>query len=367
MTKNALITHTFPASRVLAFCALSDSGDINHARLLFSQLQNPNTYIWNTMIRGCSRAKTGQIGFLFFCQMVQKGVEMDCRSFVFAFKACEHHRVMPETAFGAKCLSLVYAIANRQSTVICGIANFILKNVGYLKARTLRMFTFKRIRWLVEASVTLDISNNFLFCSGSSDDLNVPDFLISDMIIASLPFDGRTVVNEFTDANPSPDYKGAGPSMFDLAEECMILPFLEETTKVSYSDDMKSCEEAMIDSGNSSLHLAINQIRSCDQESDLNIDSDQAEDFDQFVIKNLPELSDVVSNFQPSIHPKESCRRKSITLVLDLDYIVEFDPSTLNTILKIISRSQDIAMKHLSTQHWNIAMMQTSPLLCFSI
>ncbi|KAB5574403.1 hypothetical protein DKX38_001597 [Salix brachista] len=90
MTKNALITHTFPASRVLAFCALSDSGDMNHARLLFSQLQNPNTYIWNTMIRGYSRAKTGQIGFLFFCQMVQKGVEMDCRSFVFAFKACEH-------------------------------------------------------------------------------------------------------------------------------------------------------------------------------------------------------------------------------------------------------------------------------------
>ncbi|KAJ6394818.1 hypothetical protein OIU77_023922 [Salix suchowensis] len=62
---------------------------MNHARLLFSQLQNPNTYIWNTMIRGCSRAKTGQTGFLFFCQMVQKGVEMDCRSFVFAFKACE--------------------------------------------------------------------------------------------------------------------------------------------------------------------------------------------------------------------------------------------------------------------------------------
>ncbi|KAJ6427681.1 hypothetical protein OIU84_023135 [Salix udensis] len=89
MTRNALITHTFPASRVLAFCALSDSGDTNHAHLLFSQLQKPNTSIWNTMIRGCSRAKTAQTGFLFFCQMVQKGVEMDCRSFVFAFKACE--------------------------------------------------------------------------------------------------------------------------------------------------------------------------------------------------------------------------------------------------------------------------------------
>eukprot|EP00258_Populus_trichocarpa_P051195 XP_024467214.1 uncharacterized protein LOC18095283 isoform X1 [Populus trichocarpa] len=150
---------------------------------------------------------------------------------------------------------------------------------------------------------------------------NISDFFISDMIIASLPFDGSTVVNDFTDANPFPDYKYAEPSMlFDVAEECMILPFLEDTAKMSDSDDMKSCEEATIDSDNSSLYLAINQIRSCDRESDLNIDSDQAEDFDpQFFIKNLPELSDVVSNFLPSIHPKESCRRKSVTLVLDLD------------------------------------------------
>uniref|UniRef100_A0A6N2M6U5 FCP1 homology domain-containing protein n=1 Tax=Salix viminalis TaxID=40686 RepID=A0A6N2M6U5_SALVM len=150
---------------------------------------------------------------------------------------------------------------------------------------------------------------------------NISDFFISEMIITNLPFDGSTVVNDFTDANPLPDYKCAEPSMlFDVTEECMMLPFLEETAKVSYSDDMNSCEEAMIDSDNSSLYLAINQIRSCDQESELNIDSDQAEDFDPlFFIKNLPELSDVVSNFRPSIHPKESCRRKSITLVLDLD------------------------------------------------
>uniref|UniRef100_A0A6N2M7P4 Uncharacterized protein n=1 Tax=Salix viminalis TaxID=40686 RepID=A0A6N2M7P4_SALVM len=137
--------------------------------------------------------------------MVQKGVEMDCRSFVFAFKACEQF-------------------------------------LGVLEGKSVHR---------------------------SSDDLNVPGLGTDDS-------------DDNTEAH--------------------------ETAKVSYSDDMKSCEEAMIDSDNSSLHLASNHIRSCDQESDLNIDSDQAEDFDQFIIKNLPELSDVVSNFQPSIHPKESCR-----------------------------------------------------------
>lgn len=40
------------------------------------------------MIRGYSEAKMGHSGFLFFCQMLQNGAEMHCRSFVLALKAC---------------------------------------------------------------------------------------------------------------------------------------------------------------------------------------------------------------------------------------------------------------------------------------
>ncbi|XP_050264598.1 pentatricopeptide repeat-containing protein At2g22410, mitochondrial-like [Quercus robur] len=89
MTRTALITHTFPVSRVLAFCALADSGDIQYARVLFSQIERPNTYMWNTMIRGYCKAKIPTIGFSFFRQMARECVEMDRRSFVFALKACE--------------------------------------------------------------------------------------------------------------------------------------------------------------------------------------------------------------------------------------------------------------------------------------
>ncbi|XP_065859196.1 pentatricopeptide repeat-containing protein At2g22410, mitochondrial-like [Euphorbia lathyris] len=89
MTVTSLITHTFPFSRVLAFCALADNGDLNYAHLLFTQFENPNTYIWNTMIRGYSKAKMPLLGISFFRQMVQKRVELDTRSFVFALKACE--------------------------------------------------------------------------------------------------------------------------------------------------------------------------------------------------------------------------------------------------------------------------------------
>ncbi|XP_021685581.2 uncharacterized protein LOC110668568 isoform X2 [Hevea brasiliensis] len=148
---------------------------------------------------------------------------------------------------------------------------------------------------------------------------NVSDFFISDMIVTGLPFDGSTVDDDITETNPFPEYKCAESSvLFDMAEECVMLPFLEDTAKVSNSSDMISCEE--VDQDNASFYLAINQIRSCNQESDLNIESDQVEDFDpQFFIKNLPELSDVESNFCPTLSPKESWRRKSVTLVLDLD------------------------------------------------
>ncbi|KAL6217319.1 hypothetical protein ACLB2K_010536 [Fragaria x ananassa] len=86
MTCTALITHTFPVSRVLAFCALADAGDIHYANLIFTRIQNPNTYMWNTMIRGYSKAQLHATAFSYFCRMVLQRVEMDSRSFVFALK-----------------------------------------------------------------------------------------------------------------------------------------------------------------------------------------------------------------------------------------------------------------------------------------
>ncbi|KAM7490963.1 hypothetical protein LguiA_033884 [Lonicera macranthoides] len=89
MTRIGLIFHLFPLSRVLAFCALAEAGDLNYAHVLFNQISDPNVFMWNTMIRGCSRSKFPLTGFSFFRRMVRESVEMDSRSFVFAMKACE--------------------------------------------------------------------------------------------------------------------------------------------------------------------------------------------------------------------------------------------------------------------------------------
>ena len=152
---------------------------------------------------------------------------------------------------------------------------------------------------------------------------NVSDFYISDMIVADLPIDGNSMYDDIIGINPFPDYKCGEPSMlFDVAEQCMILPFLEDTREARNIHSPTSCEEAMVGSDNSSLYLAIHQMRSCNQESDINLcsDQDQAECFDPHLfIRNLPDLSDVVANSRPTILPKETRKKKSITLVLDLD------------------------------------------------
>ncbi|KAM1561787.1 hypothetical protein ACFX1Z_004872 [Malus domestica] len=169
---------------------------------------------------------------------------------------------------------------------------------------------------------TGDSDDNGSSCNNRNCD--VSDFYISDMIISSLPFDENAFHDDISEMNYFPDYKYAETNMFfDVSEQYMVLPFLEDTIRSSnfYTNDDKSCEEAMVDTNCAGMYLGIGQISPCNQETVVNSsDSDQAEYFDpQLFIKNLPELSDVVSNYQPNILPEEASKRKSVTLVLDLD------------------------------------------------
>lgn len=145
------------------------------------------------------------------------------------------------------------------------------------------------------------------------------------MIVSSLPFNENAFDDDKYGTNCFPDYQCVEPNMFfDVSDDqYMVLPFLEDTIRSSNinSNTEKSCEEAIIDTDRAGMYLGIGQMSSCNQETAVNFsDSDQADSFDpQLFIKNLPELSDVVTNFQPNIFPEEAPKRKSVTLVLDLD------------------------------------------------
>ncbi|XP_023633509.1 uncharacterized protein LOC17877236 isoform X3 [Capsella rubella] len=133
---------------------------------------------------------------------------------------------------------------------------------------------------------------------------NVSDFYISDVLIASLPFD-ENGNDAFTEISPLPHYI--------FPEQYMVLPYLEDGS--ANTDDIKS-DVDKINLDNHDLFLAFNRTRSYNMESEDHADNELAEDFDpQLFIKNQPELSDVVSNYWP----RDTLRKKSVTLVLDLD------------------------------------------------
>lgn len=148
---------------------------------------------------------------------------------------------------------------------------------------------------------------------------DVSDFYISDMIITSLPFYGSSL-DDVGETNYLSACGSTEPSVFCASEQYIILPACEDDAKVGCITDTMPCEEAIMVHESASLYSAIAQIRSCNQESDVKGDMDKAECFDpQSFIKNLPELSEVELNGQPTLIPKQSPRRKTVTLVLDLD------------------------------------------------
>ncbi|CAN6449085.1 unnamed protein product [Victoria cruziana] len=96
MIRTGLVNHTFPVSRVLAFCALSDTGDVDHARRVFAQIETPNIFSWNTMIRGFVRVGLWEEAFCLFGRMVRGYVAMDSQTFVSMLKVCERFGTISE-------------------------------------------------------------------------------------------------------------------------------------------------------------------------------------------------------------------------------------------------------------------------------
>ncbi|XP_010926743.1 uncharacterized protein [Elaeis guineensis] len=84
-----------------------------------------------------------------------------------------------------------------------------------------------------------------------------------------------------------------------------------------------SYEETMMNSDDARFYLAIHQLKSSDEETQITCHSgnlDEMEFFDpQLVFRSLPDLPEAVSSICPISLPKETQRRKPITLVLDLD------------------------------------------------
>ncbi|KAM6583668.1 hypothetical protein CsatB_010670 [Cannabis sativa] len=89
-TSTANNSHTlFIYSRILHFSSMADTA---YAFRVFGQIENPNSFMWNTLIRGCARSDNHKHHAIqLYCNMLEGGVvNPDKYTYPFVLKACAY-------------------------------------------------------------------------------------------------------------------------------------------------------------------------------------------------------------------------------------------------------------------------------------
>lgn len=92
MIVTARIYDNFAASRLLSFCALSQSGDLNYAFRIFAWTHQPNSFMYNTLIRAQASGADPLKALALFVEMRRLGVMPGKHTFPFLLKACSSAR-----------------------------------------------------------------------------------------------------------------------------------------------------------------------------------------------------------------------------------------------------------------------------------
>ncbi|XP_059623317.1 pentatricopeptide repeat-containing protein At5g66520-like [Cornus florida] len=82
------ISDPFAAGKLIAFCAISDRGDLHHAHCLFRLLPHRSAFLWNTMIRSFTERNEGFKALSMYKEMLKNGVLPNNYTFSFVLRAC---------------------------------------------------------------------------------------------------------------------------------------------------------------------------------------------------------------------------------------------------------------------------------------
>ncbi|XP_058096368.1 pentatricopeptide repeat-containing protein At5g56310-like [Magnolia sinica] len=98
LIRNNLNLNNLILAKMLRFTAVSPSGDLHYARLLFHhmlQTHQRNTFFYNTIIRGHAKSHTPSQSITFFKEMRRNSVAPDEFTFTFLLKAAASPQMMP--------------------------------------------------------------------------------------------------------------------------------------------------------------------------------------------------------------------------------------------------------------------------------
>ena len=89
MILTGLINNSFAASRLVAFCALTESQTLEYCTKILYHTQEPNVFSWNVTIRGYIESGDFKGALLLYKRMLQYGgLKPDNHTYPLLLKAC---------------------------------------------------------------------------------------------------------------------------------------------------------------------------------------------------------------------------------------------------------------------------------------
>ncbi|KAM7265962.1 hypothetical protein ACFE04_003645 [Oxalis oulophora] len=97
MLKTCIFNEVIPVSKLLSLCTSKNSGNLTYAQTIFDRTPNPNTLMWNSMIRGYANSNEPEKAFFLYQEFLCKGVRHNAYTFPFLLKACSTLLAFRET------------------------------------------------------------------------------------------------------------------------------------------------------------------------------------------------------------------------------------------------------------------------------
>ncbi|KAJ4962161.1 hypothetical protein NE237_022100 [Protea cynaroides] len=95
--ENGLFQENFTVGKVIAFCAISEMGDLQYARLVFDRTAEPNRFMWNSLIRGYSNRNDSKEVLFLYGRMIGLGLSPNEFTLPFVLKCCACESAFMET------------------------------------------------------------------------------------------------------------------------------------------------------------------------------------------------------------------------------------------------------------------------------
>ncbi|XP_061338869.1 pentatricopeptide repeat-containing protein At5g66520-like [Gastrolobium bilobum] len=92
LLRMGLSTDNHAMSRIITFCSLSKNGDLNYALRVFSTIPNPDTFLYNTLIKAYLHSQIPFNSILLYTHMLEQSLTPNSFTFPSVIRACSAHQ-----------------------------------------------------------------------------------------------------------------------------------------------------------------------------------------------------------------------------------------------------------------------------------